>query len=106
MSNDNDDFTNDIKVQYHTLETIDGFKYSWVIITDEGSRRVVLTKLPRIAQSPSALTRLKPLDPYATSPRKTMSFYWLIGHYLSSCTHVNLEHSLLTSKEVCMMSSK
>lgn len=48
----------DIKVNGQMFETVQHFKYLGVIVSDEGSRQEVLT---RIAQTPAALTCLKPI---------------------------------------------
>ena len=41
-----------------SLETVTGFKYLGSVITDEGSKPEILS---RIAQATAALTRLKPV---------------------------------------------
>ena len=48
----------EIKVNGQKLETVTGFKYPGSVITDEGSKPEILS---RIAQTTSALTRLKPV---------------------------------------------
>ena len=48
----------DIKVNGHRLETVTSFKYLGSVITDEGSKPEVLS---RIAQTTATLTRLKPV---------------------------------------------
>ena len=47
----------DIKVNGQKLETVTSFKYLRSVITDEGSKPVILS---RVAQTSAALTRLKP----------------------------------------------
>ena len=56
MSNNANGLTKTIKVKGYNLETVTNFKYLGVIVTDEGTKREVLT---RIAQATSALTKLK-----------------------------------------------
>ena len=48
----------DIKLNGQKLETVTSFKYLGSVITDEGSKPEIL---PRIAQTTTALTRLKPV---------------------------------------------
>ena len=47
----------EIKVNGQKLETVTSFKYLGSVITDEGSKPEILS---RIAQATAALTRLKP----------------------------------------------
>ena len=47
-----------IEVNGQKLETVTGFKYLGSVITDEGSKPQILS---RIAQTTAALTRLKPV---------------------------------------------
>ena len=56
MSNNANGLTKTIKVKGYNLETVTNFKYLGAIVTDEGTKREVLT---RIAQATSALTKLK-----------------------------------------------
>ena len=48
----------EIKVSGQKLETVTSFKYLGSVITDEGSKPEILS---RIAQKTAALTRLKPV---------------------------------------------
>ena len=48
----------EIKVNGQTLETVISFKYLGSVITDEGSKPEILS---RVAQTTAALTRLKPV---------------------------------------------
>ena len=48
----------EIKVNGQKLETVTSFKYLGSVITDEGSKAEILS---RIAQTTAALTRLKPV---------------------------------------------
>ena len=56
MLNKANGLTKTIKVKGHNLETVTNFKYFGAIVTDEGTKREVLT---RIAHATSALTKLK-----------------------------------------------
>ena len=56
MSNNANGLTKTIKVKGYNLETVTNFKYLGAIVTDEGTKREVLT---RTAQATSALTKLK-----------------------------------------------
>ena len=56
MSNNANGLTKTIKVKGYNLETVTNLKYLGAIVTDEGTKREVLT---RIAQATSALTKLK-----------------------------------------------
>ena len=56
MSNNANGLTKTIKVKGYNFETVTSFKYLGAILTDEGTKREVLT---RIAQATSALTKLK-----------------------------------------------
>ena len=48
----------EIKINGQRLETVTSFKYQGSVITDEGSKPEILS---RIAQTTAALTRLKPV---------------------------------------------
>ena len=56
MSNKANGLTKTIKVKGYNLETVTNFKYLGAIVTDEGTKREVLT---RITQATSTLTKLK-----------------------------------------------
>ena len=56
MSNNENGLTKTIKVKGYNLETVTNFKYLGAIVTDEGTKREVLS---RIAQATLALTKLK-----------------------------------------------
>ena len=68
-----------IKVNGQKLETVTSFKYLGSVITDEGSKPEILS---RIAQATATLTRLKPV--------------W-IDKSISLSSKIRLMHSLLTS---------
>ena len=58
MTNNSGGINTEIKENGQKLETIISFKYLGSVITDEGSKPKILT---RIAQTTAALTRLKPV---------------------------------------------
>ena len=58
MTNNISGINTGIKVNGQKLETVTSFKYLGSVITDEGSKPGMLS---RIAQTTAALTRLKPV---------------------------------------------
>ena len=58
MTNNTSGINTEIKVNGQKLETVTSFKYLGSVITDEGSKPELLS---RIAQTTAALTRLKPV---------------------------------------------
>ena len=58
MTNDASGINTEIKVNGQTLETVTSFKYLDSVMTDESSKSEILS---RIAQTTTALTRLKPV---------------------------------------------
>ena len=58
MTNNNSDIKMGIKVNGQKFETVTSFKYLGAVITDEGSKPEILS---RIAHATAALTRLKPV---------------------------------------------
>ena len=58
MTNNTSGTNTEIKMNGQTLEIVTGFKYLGSVITDEGSKPEILS---RIAQTKAALTRLKPV---------------------------------------------
>ena len=58
MTNNTSGINTEIKVNGQKLETVTIFKYLGSVITDEGSKPEILS---RIAQTTAALTRLKPV---------------------------------------------
>ena len=56
MTNNTSGINTEIKVNGQNLETVTSFKYLGSLITDEGSKPEILT---RMAQATEALTRLK-----------------------------------------------
>ena len=58
MTNNSSGINTETKVNGQKLETVTSFKYLGSVITDEGSKPEILS---RIAQATAALTRLKPV---------------------------------------------
>ena len=58
MTNNTTGINTEIKENGQKLETVTSFKYLGSVITDEGSKLEILS---RIAQTTAALTRLKPV---------------------------------------------
>ena len=59
MTNNTSDINTEIKkVNRQKLETVTSFRYLGSVITDEGSKSEILS---RIAQTTAALTKLKPV---------------------------------------------
>ena len=58
MTNNTSGINTEIKVNGQKFETVTSFKYLGSVITDEGSRPEILS---RIAQATAALTKLKPV---------------------------------------------
>ena len=58
MTNNTSGINTEIKMNGQKLETVTSFKYLGSVITNEGSKPEILS---RIAQTTSALTRLKPV---------------------------------------------
>ena len=58
MTNNTSAINTEIKVNEQKLETVTIFKYLGSVITDEGSKPEILS---RIAQTTTAMTRLKPV---------------------------------------------
>ena len=58
MTNNTSGIKTEIKVNGQRLETVTGSKYLGSVITDEGSKPEILS---RIAQTTAASTRLKPV---------------------------------------------
>ena len=79
MTNNSSGINTEIKVNGRMLETVTSFKYLGSVITDEGSKPEILS---RIAQTTAALTRLKPV--------------W-IDKSISLSSKIRLMRSLVTS---------
>ena len=56
MTNNSNDISIDIKINAEKLEKVDSFKYLGAVVTDQGSKVEVLS---RIAQTTAAIARLK-----------------------------------------------
>ena len=78
MTNNTGGINTEIKVNGQKLEIVTSFKYPGSVITDEGSKPEILS---RITQATAALTRLKP--------------DW-IDRSISSSSKIRLMHSLVT----------
>ena len=59
MTNNTSGINTEIKVKGQRLETVTSFKYLGSVITNEGSKPEILS---RIVQTTAALTRLKPIS--------------------------------------------
>ena len=79
MTNDTSGINTEIKVHGQKLETVTHFKYLGSVITDEGSKPEILS---RVAQATAALTSLKPV--------------W-IDKSISLSSKIRLMHSVVTS---------
>ena len=79
MTNNTSDINKEIKINGEKLETVTGFKYLGSVVSDEGSKPKILS---RIAQTTAALTRSKP--------------FWNDGS-VSLCSKRLLTRSLVTS---------
>ena len=79
MTDNTSGINTEIKVNRQKLETVTSFKYLGSVITYEGSKPEILS---RIAQTTAALTRLKPV--------------W-IDKSISLSSMIRLMHSLVTS---------
>ena len=79
MTNNTSGINAEVKVNGQKLETVTSFKYLGSVITDEGSKPEILS---RIAQTTAALTRLEPV--------------W-IDKSISLSSKIPLMHSLVTS---------
>ena len=79
MTNNTSGINTEIKVNGRKLETVTSFKYLGSVITDEGSKPEILS---RIVETTAALTRLKPV--------------W-IDKSISLSSKIRLMRSLVTS---------
>ena len=85
MTNNTSGINTEITVNGQKLETVTSFKYLGSVITDEGSKPKILS---RIAQTTAALTRLKPV--------------WN-DRSISFNSKIRLMRSLVTSTSSCML---
>ena len=58
MTNNTSGINTEIKMSGQKLETVTNFRYLGSVLTDEGSKPEILS---RVAQTTAALTRLKPV---------------------------------------------
>ena len=79
MTNNTSGINTEIKVDGQKLETVTSFQYLGSVITDEGSKPEILS---RITQTTAAFTRLKPVSN---------------DESISLSSKIRLMHSLLTS---------
>ena len=79
ITNNTSGINTEIKVNGQKLETVTSFNYLGSVVTDEGSKPEILS---RIAQTTAALTRLKPV--------------WN-DRSISLSSRIRLMHSLVTS---------
>jgi hypothetical protein len=85
MTNNTKGISTDIRVQGTKLETVHSFKYLGAIVTDEGSKPEVLS---RIAQTTAALTKLKPIwsdKNIALSSKVRLMHSLVISIFLYTC---------------------
>ena len=81
------------------LETVTSFKYLGSVITDEGSKPEILS---RIAQTTAALTSLKPVwinKSISLGSKIRLMRFLVTSIFLSSCTLVNHGPPQQSSKE-------
>ena len=78
MTNNTSGINTDININVQKLETVTSFKYLGSVITDEGSKLEILS---RIAQTTAVLTRLKPVCKNGS---------------ISLCSKIRLMRSLVT----------
>ena len=96
MTNNTSGINTEIKVNGQRLETVTSFKYLGSVITDEGSKPEILS---RIAQTTAALTKLKPVwnDRSISLSSKIRLMRSLVNPF--SCMFVNHGPSQQSSKE-------
>ena len=87
MTNNTSGINTEVKVNGQTLETVTSFKYLSSVITNEGSKPEIIS---RIAQTTAALTRLKPV--------------WN-DRSISLSSKIRLMHSLVTAITLCACES-
>ena len=78
MTNNTSGINTEIKVNGQKLETVTSFRYLGLVITDEGSKPEILS---RMAQKTTALTRLTPVwNERCCAPLSQSSFCILVNH--------------------------
>ena len=95
MTNNSSGINTEIKVNGQKLETVTSFKYLGSVITDEGSKPEILS---RLAQATAALTRLKPIWIDKSISLSSKLRLMPLSHP-SSCMLVNHGPSQQSSKE-------
>ena len=95
MTNNTCGINTEINVNGQNLETVKSFKYMGSVITDEGSKPEILS---RIAQATEALTRLKPVWNDMSISLSSKIRLIPLSHP-SSCILVNFGTSQQSSKE-------
>ena len=78
MTDNSDGFQREIKIKGQRLEEVENFKYLGAIISNEGSKPEILS---RIAQTTAALSRLK-TESNSNSKMEKIPFYFLTVHCL------------------------
>ena len=92
MTNNTSGINTEIIVNGQRLETVASFKYLGSVITDEGSKPEILS---RIAQATAALTRLKPVDKSISLSSKTRLMRSLVTSiFLYACESWTLTEEL------------
>ena len=92
MTNNTSGINTEIKVNGQKLQTVTSFKYLGSVITDEGSKPEILS---RIAQATAALTRLKPVDKSISLSSKTRLMRSLVTSiFLYACESWTLTEEL------------
>ena len=87
IANNTSGINTEIKVNGQKLETVTSFKYLVSVITDEGSKPKILS---RIAQTTAALTKLKPVlndgSVFVSSKIRLMRSF-VTSIFLYACDH-------------------
>ena len=96
MTNNTSSINTVIKINGQKLETVTSFKYLGSVITDEGSKPQVLSK---IVQATAALSRLKPLGMTGVFLSVRRDNWWTPLSHLSSCMLVHHGASQQSCKE-------
>ena len=94
MTGNTSGINTEIKVNGQKLETVTSFKYLGSVITDEGSKPEILS---RIAQTAAALTRLKPVwndRSISLSSKIRLMCSLVTSIFLDACESWNLTEGL------------
>ena len=98
MTNNTSGINTEIKVNGQKLETVTSFKYLGSVITDEGSKPEILS---RIAKTTAVLTRMKPVwnDRGISLSSKTRLMHSLVTYiFLYACESWTLKQSRAPKK--------